>query len=506
MGEQRYAFGPFVLDPAAGVLRRDGEPVGLGQRGVALLEALLSADGQAVSKDELLARAWPGMIVEEANLSVQIAALRKALGRAPNGLEWIATVPRIGYRLPRPTLADASARPVRPSIAVLPFQSMSSNAEDEYFADGMVEDIITALSRFRTFAVVARNSSFAHKGRGANIREAAQALGVRYVLEGSVRRRGDRLRVTAQLVDPGVGTQLWARRFDGELASLFDFQDTITEAVVGLVEPEVRKAEIERARRKHPGSLDAYDLYLRALPYFRGTTAAIRAQAIQLLEQAVRLDPSFATGLAHAAWAYERQDTFGTGMTEAERRRSLELAEAALEADHDDPQVVAICALVFMNVGNERQRSLAMLREAQSANPNNPTVLSLFAFCNVMAGDIDAGRESFLRALHIAPGALDSYETLVGVGIAHVLKGEFEESLDWSLRSLAANNEWFGAYWMLAAAYVHLDRMEEARATIAKLRAKAPLMRVADLERLGRRYAERFQIVVEGVRRAGLPD
>lgn len=506
MAPLRDAFGPFVFDRAAGLLRRDGEPVALGQRGVALLDALLSADGQPVTKDDLLARAWPGLIVEEANLSVQIAALRKALGKAPNGLEWIATVPRIGYRLPLAPAPDPSPRPVRPSIAVLPFENLSSDADYQYFAEGIVEDIIVALSRFKTFAVVARNSSFAYRDRSTSISDIAQALGVRYILQGSVRRHGDRLRVAVQLVDSDDDAHLWVERFDGDMASLFDFQDRITDAVVGLVEPEVRKAEIERARRKPPDSLDAYDLYLRALPHFRGTSAAVRDEAIDLLEQAVRLDPEFATGLAHAAWAYERQETFGSGLGAADRRRCLELAEKALEIGYEDPQLVAICALVFTNVGHDHQRSLAMLRDARNANPNNPTVLSLFAFLNVMAGDIDTGRDTFLRALQIAPGALENYEILVGIGIAHLFKGEYEQAIDWASRSLAVNNDWLGSYWTLAAAYAHLGRGEEAQATIAKLRAKAPLMRVHDLERHRPRYADRYRIMIDGVRKAGLPD
>lgn len=506
MAQQRNAFGPFVLDRAAGLVRRDGEEIGLGQRGLALLDALLSADGQAVSKDDLLARAWPGQTVEEANLTVQIAALRKALGKAPSGLEWIATVPRIGYRLPHAHSSETAPRAVRPTIAVLPFESLSGDAEYQYFAEGMVEDIIVALSRFRTFAVVARNSSFVYRDRNAPIRDIANALGVRYILQGSVRRHGDRLRVAVQLIDADTDTHIWVDRFDGDISSLFDFQDRITEAVVGLVEPEIRKAEIERARRKHPDSLDAYDLYLRALPHFRGTTATVRAEAVRLLEQAAHLDPGFATGLAHAAWAYERHETFGSGLGDTERQRCLQLAETALEIGYDDPQVVAICALVFTNVGHDHQRGLAMLRDARDANPNNPTVLSLFAFLNVMAGDIDIGRDTFLRTLHIAPGALENYEILVGVGIAHLFKGEFEQAVDWASRSLAVNNEWLGAYWTLAAAYAHLGRVEQAQATIAKLRTKAPLMRVHDLERHRPRYAERYEIMIGGVRKAGLPD
>ncbi|MFD2057958.1 winged helix-turn-helix domain-containing tetratricopeptide repeat protein [Mesorhizobium calcicola] len=404
-------------------------------RGIALLDTLLAAGGQTVSKDELLAKAWPGVIVEEANLSVQMATLRKALGPAPNGEEWVVTVPRLGYRLPR---AIARSSPLRPSIAVLPFQSHPGDGEDEYFADGMVEDIITALSRFRTFAVVARNAAFAYKGRSPDSREVARALGVRYVLEGSVRRRDSRLRVSVQLVDAAEATQLWADQFDGEVAHLFDFQDRITEAVVGLVEPEVRKAEIHRARRKPPDSLDAYDLYLRALPLFRGASPEVNAEAIRLLESAVELDSTFAIALAYAGWAYERKETFGRGLSSEERRRALELAERAVDAGGDDPLVAAISALVFMSVGRDGQRSLVMLRQALAGNPNNSTVLSLCAFCNVMLGDLAFGRECYLHALQIAPGALDNYEILLGIGLSHLVSGEFEQALEWAQRSLAA--------------------------------------------------------------------
>nr|NEH95226.1 transcriptional regulator [Rhizobium laguerreae] len=506
MAQPRDTFGPFVFDRAAGVLRRDGELVGLGQRSFALLDALLSADGQSVSKDVLMARAWPGQIVEEANLSVQIAALRKALGKAPNGLEWIATVPRFGYRLPHFHSVETPHYAVRPSIAVLPFEDLSRDAEYRYFAEGMVEDVIVALSRFKTFAVVARNSSFAFKDRNTPVRDIADALGVRYVLQGSVRRHSDQLRVAVQLLDVDTNAHLWVERFDGDISSLFDFQDHITDTVVGLVEPEVRKAEVERARRKRPDSLDAYDLYLRALPHFRGTAASVRDEAVRLLEQAVQLDPAFATGLAHAAWAYERHETFGSGLSEVERHRCLQLGEMALEIGYEDPQVVAICALVFTNVGHDHRRSLAMLTDAQKANPNNPTVLSLYAFLNVMAGDVDIGKDTFLRALQIAPGALENYEILVGVGIAHLFKGEFDQAVDWASRSLAVNNDWLGAYWTLASAYAHLGHVEQAQATIAKLRAKAPHMRVRDLERHRPRYAERYEIMIGGVRKAGLPD
>lgn len=492
--EPPFAFGPFVFDPAAGELRRDGVAVaGLGKRGTALLEVLLQAGGEPVGKDELLAKAWPGQIVEEANLSVQIAALRKAVGNADNGASWIATVPGIGYRFLRTTQQATPAGSSRASIAVLPFENLSGDAEQGYFADGVVEDLITALSRFKGFAVAARSSS------------QPAPPGVRYLLGGSVRRRGDQLRVTARLLDTS-GSSLWSEQFDGALGELFDFQDRIVDAVVGRIEPEVRRAEIERARRKRPDSLDAYDLYLRALPHFRGTDAATRVEAVRLLEGAIALDPGFATALAYGAWAHERQETFGAGAPEDERAaartRALELAEQAIAVGHDDPQVMAIAALVLTNIGHEEQRGLAMLDDAQRANPNNPTVLSLYAFSNVMrGGDLLAGRAAYLRALAISPAALDNYELLLGVALSYVRSGEFEASIDWSLRALAANPDWLATYWVLGGAYGHLGRLEEARDIVARLLAKSPAMRLGHLQQISESHP-----VIEGLRKAGLPE
>lgn len=508
--EPPYAFGPFVFDPAAGELRRDGAVVvGLGRRGLSLLGALVGAEGKPLSKDDLLAAAWPGQIVEEANLSVQIAALRKALGLTDNGAQWIATVPGVGYRFLHATPAAAAAPPgpTKPAIAVLPFESVSGDAEQGYFADGMVEDLITALSRFKGFAVASRSS-----GSAVDRAEAARALGVRYLLEGSVRRRGPELRVTARLLDAQESKALWSEQFDGAAAALFDFQDRIVDEVVGRIEPELRRSEIERARRKRPDNLDAYDFYLRALPYFRGTDPATRAEAVRLMEASIGLDPGFATGLAYAAWAHERQETFGAGAPDAERAaaraRAIELAEMAIIAGHDDPQVMAIAALVLLNIGQQGARALAMLGEAQRANPNNPTVLSLYAFLNVMRGDLMAGRAAYLRALAISPAALDNYELLLGVALSLILNREFEESLDWSLKSLAANPDWLPTYWMLAVAYAELGRPTEARDIIARLLVKAPAMRLSHVAGLGAGLGpdNRHSVVVEGLRKAGMPE
>lgn len=495
-----------MLDAATGVVLRDGVPLAIGRRGVAILGALLDARGAVVTKDELLDRAWPDLHVGEANLSVQVAALRKQLGRTLSGAEWIATIPRVGYRFAVDAVDAAPPAGRHPALAVLPFRDLSPGGQQGYFADGLVEDIITGLSRFTTFAVVSRSASFAHRHPHDDPRTAAKALRVRYLLIGSVQLRGDRLRITAHLLNGDTGRQLWAEQFDGDTVDIFAVQDRVTETVAGFVAPGILKAEIDRARRRPPESLDAYDLYLQALPHFRGTDATSRKRAIELLDDAVARDGSFAICLAHAAWAHERQDTFGRGVSAAERQRALDLAERALVADHDDPLVHAICALVLLNLGGDRRRSLIMLEQAAGLCPHNATVLSLHAFANVMVGDIETGRQAFLRALRISPGALDSYELLVGLAIAHLFKAEFAEAVGWATRSIAQNPDWLGAYWMLAAAQVSLDQLPDARTTIAALLARAPDMRMADIERLGRRYADRFALVVDNLRQAGLPE
>ncbi|NTG90684.1 hypothetical protein A6U85_32315 [Agrobacterium sp. 13-626] len=506
MDQEAFAFGTFTVDPVDGTVTRAGAHVPLGNKSVALLVALLEADGAVVSKEVLLERVWPQLTVSEANLSVHIAALRKALGRAPSGGQWIETVPRAGYRFAgsQPTILPLENS--GPLLAVLPFENLSADRIERYFIDGVVEDIVTALSRFTTFSVLSRSASYALREQRFDPRSIARKLGVRYVLSGSLQRRDDRLRVTVQLIEADTAKQHWTEQFDGELGQVFEFQDRIAESVAGIVEPGIRRAEIERVRRNAPSVLHAYDLYLQALPYFRGTSASDRNEAMQLLERAAASDNRFAIGLAHAAWAYERLDTFGPGMSDRERSRALQLAEQALRHGAGDPLVEAICALVFLNISGEAERSLAMLVEAERRCPHNSTVLSLFAFANVMVGDVETGRQGFLRSLRISPCALDNYELLVGVAIARLFQGEFEDSISWSLRSMAQNGDWLGAYWMLIAAYVQLGRVEQARSVVSRLMSKAPTMRMSDIERLGRRYADRFQIVVDSMRQVGLPD
>jgi TolB-like protein len=467
------SFGPFIFDPAAMTVSRDGKAVALGSRGAALLGALAGTDGP-VGKDALLEAAWPGTVIEEANLSVQVAALRKALGTREDGQDWILTVPRVGYRLLRPAPSDAApSGGGRPAIAVMPFANLSADPEQAFFADGVVEDLITALSRFKLFGVVARNSSFAYKDRAIDVREVARELGVRYVLEGGVRRAGEHVRVTAQLVDAESGMHIWADRFDGEATAIFDFQDSITESVIGLIEPRIRKAEIERSRRKRPESLDAHELFLRAGPMVLGTDTAAYSEAIELLNRAIALDPGYAPAYALAGWAHEKRHTFipeDIGKYD-DANTAIAMSEKALELDRDDAGVLALAAWNIMLFRKDHERGLRLVSEAIELNPNYVLALNFASLCFVTAGQFRKSEECNLRALRLSPGAPDAYWSYTNLANIAFYEDRFEEAIDWAQKALAVHDGWIVTWSTLVAANCELGRMDEARNAIARIEA-----------------------------------
>jgi TolB-like protein len=299
-----FAFGPFRLDANAGILFHGAEPLPLGQRAVALLALLVTRAGAPVPKDALIEAAWPGQAIEDSNLTVQIAAVRRLFKERARGASWIETLPRRGYRYigppvsvsdPGPAAAPPPAAPLalpdKPSIAVLPFANLSGNPEQDYFADGMVDDIITGLARINWLFVIARNSTFTYKGRAVDVKQVGRELGVRYVLEGSVRKHGSSVRVTGQMIDASTGAHVWADRYDRSSDDIFALQDEIALSAVGAIAPSVRRAEIDRVKRKRPGSLDAYDLVLRAQHDVDSGMPERVTRALALLEQAITLDP-----------------------------------------------------------------------------------------------------------------------------------------------------------------------------------------------------------------------
>ena len=500
-------FGPFVLDRERKQLTRDGHPVAVGHRGYLLLEALLDAEGEAVTKDELMERVWPASAVEEGNLTVLVSAVRRHLGDEVTG---IVTVPRVGYRLlTLPKSADRATadRSGPPLIAVLPFANHGNIAEDGYFADGMVDDIITALSRFRTFAVVSRGSTFAFRQRGADVNSVAAELGVRYALEGSIRRIGDRLRVIARLLDATTGAALWADRYDGALADVFTFQDRLTQSVVGVIEPTIRKAEIERARRKPAASVDAYDLYLRALPLVYAPGSEQHAEAIRLLGEASDLDPTFALPRAYAALIYEiRLSMRVPPLGNHDAETSLELARSALELGGDDPLVRSICAYVLFRIGNDVS-ALEALRAAVRENPNNAAILTHAADGVGMYGCLEESIDYHSRAYALSPGSHEAYQNLFGIGGSHFLLGHYELAIEWSLKSLATFNDLIYTHVCLTCCYAALDRMDEAHASARRVLEINPALSIKLIQDGAAGKDDAFAVgIIPWLRKVGFPE
>src|SRR5215510_13431127 len=317
-----YLFEDYTLDTDRRELRRKTGLVPVEPQVFDLLEHLIRNRERVVSKDDLLASVWSGRLVSESALTSRINAARSAIGDSGEAQRLIKTIPRKGIRFvgavreerrsaePSPMAFAAEqpsltlALPDRPSIAILPFQNMSGDAEQEYFADGMAEEIITALSRMRWLFVIARNSSFTYRGRAVDVKKVGRELGVRYVLEGGVRKSAGRLRITAQLIDASSGGHLWADRFDGVLDDIFELQDKVTVSVVGAIAPKLEQAEIERAKRKPTESLDAYDYFLRGMASFNQRSREAISEALQLFYKAIELDPAFASAYGMAAWCY----------------------------------------------------------------------------------------------------------------------------------------------------------------------------------------------------------
>ena len=308
---------------------------------------------------------------------------------------------------------------------MLPFQNLSGDPAQEYFADGMVEEITTALSRISGLFVIARNSSFTYKGRNVDVRQVGRELGVRYVLEGSVRRAGDRVRITGQLVQAATGAHLWADRVDGTLEDVFDLQDRVAEAVAGAIEPTLRRAEVERARRKPTDSLDAYDLYLRALPLVLTMTPDANREALQLLERAVALDPAYAVASAIKSWCHGQryQRGWAGDHEDEERQAAIQAARQALAVGGDDPAALAFGGFVVAMVGRDCETGIDALRRALALNPNSALALGLGATVHCLLGDYSATIEQAQRALRLSPLDPMSYFPLVALSYAHLFTG-----------------------------------------------------------------------------------
>ncbi len=465
---QDIAFGPFRLDVGGRRLTRDGAHVPIGGRALDIFRVLATA-GDAASKDVLLDQVWAGAIVDENNLQVQISALRKALGDG-----WIVTIPGRGYRLTippdavRPTTGDRFSG--GPAIAVLPFANLSDDPDQEYFADGMVEEITTNLSRIRWLSVVSRNSGFSYKGQPIDVKRIGLELGVRYVLEGSVRKVGDRLRITTQLIEVQCGSHLWADRFDGTLADVFDIQDKVASSIAGVIEPTLQAIETIRSARQPTRDLTAYDFYLRA--YAIALSRAARfPEALRLLEQAIALDSDYGPALALAAFCYFRRAVDnGSDCPTVDGGKAVSLARGALEVAGDDPAVLANSAYALAYFGEDIGAMMALIDRALTLNPSFARGWHISGILRLWAGQPAISIEHANVALRLSPRVRVGWAFLT-IGAAHFVSRRFEEALPKLLVAIQDDPGFPTVYRFLAACYAHLGRFAEARETIARLKA-----------------------------------
>lgn len=423
---------------------------------------------------------------------------------------------RQGEELPEPEIvatpksspAKGSQVSDKPSIAVLPFANMSNDPEQEYFADGIVEDIITALSHIRQWLVVARNSSFVYKGRNVDIREVARELGVRYVLEGSVRKSGNRLRITGQLIDAESGTHIWADKFDGDLADVFELQDKITESVVGAIEPSLRVAEIERSNRKLPDDMGAYDLYLKALPNLYAMRPNQNKIALGLLHQAITLDPNYAPALAFLAWGYEQRLVRDWGVYgEDDSGTAIALARRAIAADRNDAHVMVTAGFVLVMVARDYEQGLQAVDRARELNPNIAFVSMLIGASLVFAGDPEKAFIHFDSAIRVSPGDPGAFFFYTCAAVGHLFCGRPTEAHELAKKSARMYADWDSTYWALIPALVQLGRTDEARLTVAKFLELSPNATVTRLrEILPVRNPDYLNLILDGMTKAGLPE
>jgi adenylate cyclase len=413
---------------------------------------------------------------------------------------------QLGSPNARPETTQALPLPDKPSIAVLPFQNLTGDVEQEYFVDGMVEEITTAISRLSWLFVIARNSSFTYKGKAVDVKQVARELGVRYVLEGSVRKAGNRVRITAQLIDTTTGAHIWADRFDGALDDIFELQDRIASNVAGAIEPKLRQSKIERASRKPTANLTAYDLYLRALARSYRFTEEGLAEAVGLARQALALDPSCAPAAAMVGWCRALQRVQGWGaLSDVDIGEACRLARQALEAARDDAETIWQAAWTLFFLAGEAAMALD---RALALNPNAAHAWLARGHIHAWCNQPEAAIEAVERARRLSP--LDPYTFLYAATIAaaHLVARRFEQTIEWTDRALHEQPRMVQAMRLKTVALAHLGHLDEARAELSRMLVIDPKLTIADFLR---RYAhflapEVIELFVTGLRLAGLPE
>ena len=506
MGTDEITFGPFRLDLKQRILSREGEPVRLGTRTLDILCALASANGELVTKDSLMAAVWPNQVIEDNALQVQVSALRKALEEGKDGQSYVITVPGRGYRFTSQSSGAtlAAARSLSRSIAVLPFLNMSSDPEQEYFADGMVEEIIAGLSRVKWLLVIARNSSFVYKGKAVDVKQVARELGVRYVVEGSVRKAGHRVRITVQLVEAETGIQLWVERYDRQLDDIFALQDEITLCVVGAIEPGLRKAEIERVKRKRPESLDAYDLVLRAMPFVHSHIAQEASAALPLLEKALQLEPDYPAVHASLALAYHTR--YRTHLREEDRAAAIHHARAASTDAVDDAMSLGISGFVTALDEHDQANAIKLFDRALALSSSEMFTLWCSSIALAFMGQTATAIERAQRALQLSPFDQFNFLAYNALAISYLHTQRYGEAYDAARRSVQLNPQFFVSYLFLVAALVGLRRVEDAKLSAQRLLELNPTFTIKRYAVTANIEPSVFEPFADAWRAAGLPE
>ena len=521
-------FNEFELNLDAAELRFCGEQIEIEPRVFDLIAFLATNAGRAVTKDEIIDAVWQGRLVSDSAISTQIGAARRALGDDGAAQKIIKTLHGRGFRfeaqpihmLPGQheavthdekvvTSEGLPQLPDKPSIAVLPFENISGDSEQEYFADGMAEEIITALSHIDLLFVIARNSSFTYKGCPVDIRQVGRELGVRYVLEGSVRKAGNRVRIACQLIEAESGHHLWAERFDGTLENIFDLQDQIAESVAGILEPTLRATEIERSRCKRPENLAAYDYQLRAYSFAFSLSPEDNQQAIELLDKAIALDPATAIAPALKAWCMAVRSRYGWEETSTleYRAEAVALARTAIKADNKNASTLATAGFVLVVMGKEHRSGIAILRRALEINKNSAFVCMLAGWVHFFNGDYDEGIALLRRALRLSPVDPLKYHILAGIAHGNLFTRRPEIAYEYALRSVSEYDSWAGGWRLMASACGHLGRLEEAQTALRKLEATVSMVTISKLrDWLPHRNKESLEYFLDGLRKAGLPE
>jgi TolB-like protein/Tfp pilus assembly protein PilF len=517
----RYLFEEYAFDTDRRELHRGANLIPVAPQVFDLIDYLIRNRERVVSKDDIIKVIWNGRSVSDAALTTRLNA-RTAFGDSGEDQRLIKTLPRKGYRfvgavreVKEPAGAAVAddqvehqkadlALPDKPSIAVLPFENMSGDPEQEYFADGMVEEIITALSRFKSLFVIARHSSFTFKGKAVDIEEVRRRLGVRYVLEGAVRKASGKVRITGQLIDAVTGAHLWADRFERDLTDIFALQDEVALAVVSAVQPKMLQTEIEMATRRRPENLTAYDFFLRSMQQYYLTTRESVAEAIKLAHRALELDPRFSSAAALAGDCHASNVALGYAKDpEFDAKEAVRLARLALKLDDGDPDTLSRVAVISAGMVGDSEAEIEMADRAVALNPNSWRTWNNRGWVYTLAGLPEEAIRSFERAIRMSP--LDPLLHMTFLGIGHALMGlrRFDEAIIVLKKALRQNPSFMPACRGLASAFAHLGREAEAHAAAARLLEIDPAFTIsAHIARV----PKSSKLFIEGLRKAGLPE